>query len=319
VEARGEHLCGVTPRRLRPHDARLSNTSADVKRGFKRGGNGPAPQYGRTVHVLAAAASVVALAGFSPLSTGPNGGQVLEGTIPGTPRASCVYLPPGYDPSRRYPVVYLLHGLPGSPTEYVFGTRIGTFADTGITAHRLKPFIAVMPPAGDTNRYGGEWAGAWEKELVDDVVPWVDANLAAVDAPSGRILAGLSAGGFGAVDIGLRNPGLFGTIESWSGYFKPLHDGPFKHAGRALLAANDPVTLARADAGELRQLGTRFYVSTGPLHSRRILPASSRAFATELRSLGLPVAYRTVPTLKREWRQQLDAGLTWALRPTASG
>ena len=277
------------------------------------------PRYGRTVLLLSAGASAVALAGFSPLATGPDGGQVLRGTIPGTPRASCIYLPPNYDPSRRYPVVYLLHGLPGSPTEYVFGTRIGTFGDDGITSHRLRPFIAVMPPAGGTSSYGGEWAGPWELELVHRVVPWVDANLAAVDGPSGRILAGLSAGGFGAADIGLRNAASFGTIESWSGYFEPLHDGPFRDAGATLLADNDPVELARTDAAELRRLGTRFFVSTGPLHSRTILPASSRAFATELHSLGIPVAYRDFPTLKGEWREQLVAGLTWALRPTASG
>jgi enterochelin esterase-like enzyme len=271
------------------------------------------------VGLLAAGVSALALAGFSTLATGPHSGQVLTGTIPGTPRPSCVYLPPGYDPSRRYPVVYLLHGLPGSPTEYVFGTRIGTFGDTGIASHRLRPFIAVMPPAGETGSYGGEWAGIWEREVVHTVVPWVDAHLAAIDAPSGRILAGLSAGGFGAADIGVRNAALFGTIESWSGYFEPLPDGPFKDAGPALLAANDPVVLVRAEARELRRLGTRFFVSTGPLHSRDILPASSRAFAAQLRSLGLPVEYRTFPTLVREWRNQLDAGLTWALRPTASG
>jgi putative tributyrin esterase len=258
------------------------------------------------------------VAGFSLLTTGPHGGQVLEGTIPGTLRPACIYLPPGYDPSRRYPVVYLLHGLPGSPTEYVFGTRIATFADIGIAAHRLRPFIAVMPPAGDTAAYGGEWAGPWERELVQRVIPWVDAHLAADRAASGRILAGLSAGGYGALDIGLRHPRLFGTLESWSGYFAPLHDGPFKNAGAPTLAANDPVLLARAQAPELRAAGMHFFVSTGPQHSRRILPASSRGFAGELRSLGLRVEFRTVPTLRREWRAQLDAGLTWALR-TASG
>jgi enterochelin esterase-like enzyme len=271
------------------------------------------------VSILSAGLSALALAGFTPLATGPNGGQVLTGTIPGTPRPSCVYLPPGYDPSRRYPVVYLLHGLPGSPTEYVFGTRISTFGDTGIASRRLRPFIAVMPPAGESSGYGGEWAGVWERELVRAVVPWVDAHLATIDARSGRILAGLSAGGFGAADIGLRNAALFGTIESWSGYFEPLPDGPFKNAGPGLLAANDPVALARSEVRELRRLGTRFFVSTGPLHSREIVPASSRAFAAHLRSLGLAVEYRTFPTLKREWRNQLDAGLTWALRRTPSG
>ena len=265
------------------------------------------------MHIFAAGLSALALAGFAPLAPAPAGGQILTGTIPGTPRASCIYLPPGYDPSRRYPVVYLLHGLPGAPTEYVFGTHVGTFADLGIEAGRLRPFIAVMPPAGTTPGYDGEWAGPWERELVDVVVPWVDTHLAAQQSPAGRNVAGHSAGGFGAVDIALRNPGVFGTAESWSGYFQPLHDGPFKHASKATLAANDPVQLVRGDAPALRAAGMRFFVSTGPYHSHWMLPASTLAFARELRSLRLDVGYRAFAQKQGEWRNPLDAGLAWAL------
>jgi enterochelin esterase-like enzyme len=265
------------------------------------------------VHLLALAATALVLPGFSHLTSGPAGGEVVTGTIPGTPRAACIYLPPHLERSRRYPVVYLLHGLPGSPNEYVFGTQIGQFADQGIAAGRLRPFIAVMPPAGTTAAYGGEWAGQWAKEVVDVVVPWVDSHLPAIDTAGGRVIAGLSAGGFGAMDITLRNPGLFGTAESWSGYFDPLRDGPFAHASAPELAANDPVLLARSEAADLRARGLRFFVSTGPVHSAQISPASSQAFAAELRRLGVKVAYRSYPELQGEWRDQLDAGLTWAL------
>jgi enterochelin esterase-like enzyme len=265
------------------------------------------------VHLLAIAATALALPGFSHLTSGPAGGQVLTGTIPGTPRAACIYLPPHVELARRYPVVYLLHGLPGSPNEYVFGTQIGQFADGGIAAGRLRPFIAVMPPAGTTAAYGGEWAGRWEKELVDVVVPWVDSHLPAIDSANGRVIAGLSAGGFGAMDIALRNPRIFGTAESWSGYFEPLHDGPFAHASADDLAANDPVLLARTEGAQLRARGVRFFVSTGPYHSRQINPASTEAFAKELRNLRIKVAYRSFAERRGEWRDQLDAGLRWAL------
>lgn len=267
------------------------------------------------MHLLAAAASVLALSGFSQLAPAPDGGELLTGTIPGTPRASCVYLPPAFDPHKRYPVVYLLHGLPGSPSEYVFGTKLGEFADEGIVAGRLRPFIAVMPAAGQTPQYGGEWAGPWERELVDRVVPWVDSTLPTIASARGRVVAGISAGGYGAVDIALRHPGVFGTAESWSGYFTPLPDGPFRAATAATLAANDPVALVREEAAQLKAGGARFFVSTGPFHSLRILPSSTLAFANELRSLGLTVAYRSFPAKRDQWRDQLDAGLDWALRP----
>jgi len=266
------------------------------------------------MHLLAVALSAVVLPGFTPVATEPAGGQLLTGTFPGTARPGYVYLPPGFATVTRYPVVYLLHGMPGSPSEYVEGTKLGQFADAAISSGKLRPFIAVVPAAGADPKYNGEWAGPWERSLVQKVLPWVDANLPTIVAPGGRILAGLSAGGFGAVDIALRNPGVFGTAESWSGYFRPLRDGPFAHASAAILAANDPTSLVRIKAPLLRRLGLRFFVSTGPYHSHWFTPAATLGFARELRSLRLPVAFASYASFRGEWRAQLDAGLTWALR-----
>jgi enterochelin esterase-like enzyme len=266
---------------------------------------------------LAALVVSLLLPGFTPLPVGggAGAGQVLAGVLPGTSRTGYVYLPPGFTTERRYPVVYLLHGMPGSPSEFLDGTQLPEWADAQIGAGSIRPFIGVLPAAGPDHRYNGEWAGPWETALVSRIVPWVDAHLPTDPERSQRVLAGLSAGGFGAVDIGLRNPQTFGTLESWSGYFAPLHDGPFKGAGRALLAANNPVLLARAGAAGLRRLGTRFFVSSGPAHSHWFRPAQTVRFAAELRSLGLTPQLQLVPSEHGEWRAQLDAGLAWALRP----
>jgi enterochelin esterase-like enzyme len=254
----------------------------------------------------------MALPGFTPLGSAPNGGQLLQGTFPGTVRPGYVYLPPNFDTGTRYPVVYLLHGLPGSPAEYVNAVDVAGFADRGIAAGTLKPFIAVMPAAGPAPKYNGEWAGVWEHAVVDRIVPWVDEWLPTIAAPSGRVIAGLSAGGFGAFDIALRHPQLFGAVESWSGYFTPLHDGPFRDAGPTTLAANNPTILARSEASTLRAAHTRFFVSTGPYHSHWIKRGTTQAFADELRSLRLPVALQVYPDPVGEWQDQVDAGLTWA-------
>jgi len=244
------------------------------------------------VHVLATIAAIVALPGFTTVTTEPSGGRLLEGRFPGTARPGYVYLPPAFDPAQRYPVVYLLHGMPGSPAEFPVGTRLGTFADTAIAAGTLRPFIGVMPAAGTSPRYDGEWAGEWEIALVDDVLPWVDTSLPTIASPAGRVIAGLSAGGYGAFDIALRHPTIFGAVESWSGYFTPLHDGPFKHADASTLAANDPALLAQREAQQLRHAGVRFFVSTGPAHSHWIPRCASQRFAAELRRLGLRSTYR---------------------------
>jgi enterochelin esterase-like enzyme len=255
----------------------------------------------------------IALAGFTPVSTGPAGGVVLRGTVPGTVRPGYVYLPPGFTRSERYPVVYLLHGMPGSPSEYLDGTQLTDFADPAIADGALRPFIAVMPAAGEQHKYNGEWAGPWEDGLVDRTVPWVDASLPTIATPAGRVIAGLSAGGFGAVDIALRHPGMFGTVESWSGYFTPLHDGPFEEATAADLAAHDPTLIVRSEHRLLQRDRTRFFVSSGPSHSHWFTEADTVDFARELQTFGLPVTMQLFPTLKGEWRDQFDAGLTWAL------
>jgi enterochelin esterase-like enzyme len=265
------------------------------------------------MHLLAALFAAVALPGFTPVAPDPGGGALLAGTFPGTARPGYVYLPPGFDSSQRYPVVYLLHGMPGDPSEFVDSIQLASFADTGIGDGTLRPFIAVMPAAGTRARYDGEWAGPWERALVKRVVPWIDGRLPTIASPAGRIVAGLSAGGFGAVNMALRHPSVFGAAESWSGYFAPLRDGPFKDAGAETLAANDPVLLAPAEAPALRRDGTRFFLSTGPAHSHWIKPASTFAFARELRELRLPVDLQSYAEAKGDWRAQADAGLTWAL------
>lgn len=255
--------------------------------------------------------------GFRPVARGPNGGALLRGVFPdarapGPLRAGYVYLPPGFDRAKRYSVVYLLHGLPGDPNEYVGSLDIVAVADKLIASGAARPFIAAMPAAGATAHYNGEWAGPWESYLVDGVVPWVDAHLPTVATSAGRTLAGLSAGGFGAVDIALRTPTLFGRVESWSGYFTPLRDGPFRRASPATLAANNPTLDAPREAPLLRRLGMRFYLGSGPSHSHLFKEQETVDFAAELRRLGLRVTLQLVPTLKGEWREQFGAGLAWA-------
>ena len=279
--------------------------------------------------MLPVLAALALLPGFAPAATGPAGGSVLTGTFPGGQRPGYVYLPPAFTTAKRYPVVYLLHGMRGSPSEYLYGAELARFADVGIAAGTLRPFIAVLPAAGPSRDYNGEWAGPWERHVVQQVVPWVDSHLPTIRGPSGRILAGLSAGGYGAADIGLRNPALFGTIESWGGYFHPLRDGPFRHADPATLRANDPMLLAPAEAATLRRDRTSFFLSTGPDHSHWFKGAQTAAFRRELHSLGLRTAGFYYPAAHGEWRAQLDAGLDWALhsrgapaeppRPSLSG
>jgi len=259
----------------------------------------------------AKAVSTVRLGSFRELRRGPHGGSIWRGVIPGAVRKSAVYLPPGFSTRRRYRVVYLLHGMPGSPWSYINSLSLTALSDTLISRHETRPFIAVVPVAGPSGHYNGEWTGPWARYVVHNVVPWVDDHLPTVADAGGRTLAGLSAGGYGAVDVGLRNPTMFGRLESWGGYFEPFRDGTLAHAGRTELTWNDPQLVARDEAPLLRRLGVRFYLSSGPGHGK-VQPRDTVRFARELRRLRLPYRVVLLRDGRHQWERQLAAGLRWA-------
>jgi pimeloyl-ACP methyl ester carboxylesterase len=260
----------------------------------------------------ARAAGTLRLGPFRELRPGPHGGSIWRGVIPGAVRKSAIYLPPGFSTDRRYPVVYLLHGMPGSPWSYVNSLSLAALSDTLISRHEVRPFIAVVPVAGPSGHYDGEWTGPWERYLVHDVVPWVDEHLPTIREARGRILAGLSAGGYGAVDVGLRNPGMFGRLESWGGYFEPFRDGTLTYADRAVLARNDPRLVVRREATLLRRLAMRFYLSSGPGHGK-VQPRDTVRFAHELGELDLSHRLSLLRNGRHQWERQLSAGLRWAV------
>jgi enterochelin esterase-like enzyme len=121
------------------------------------------------------------------------------------------------------------------------------------------------------------------------------------------------------VDIALRHPELFRTVESWSGYFTAPTDGPLADAGPATREAHDPARLVRREASDLQRLGTRFFLSSGTSDHESVRDAI--AFASELAAFGLP--HRLFLAGGRHdgrfWRRQLPLALRYALAPQAAG
>jgi enterochelin esterase-like enzyme len=139
----------------------------------------------------------------------------LGGQLP-----ALVYLPPGYmSHGRRYPVVYFLHGLPAGPLSY---TQNAFVAGSLVSAHEQA--IVVAPQgARDENddREYLEWSSTedWPRAISHDLTACIDDRFHTIPSRAGRALIGLSAGGYGAFNIGLRNLQTFAAVESWSGYF----------------------------------------------------------------------------------------------------
>jgi enterochelin esterase-like enzyme len=266
------------------------------------------------------------VAGFTLIDQGSGGGTVWSGRIHNPyvlsdTRLTDVYFPPNYSPNERYPVLYLLHGFWGAPSSFVVSLKLADVADSLIQSGATRPFIVVMPPGGlpngtKTQRAMSEWVGVWESYVVDTVVPWTDSHLPTERGPSGRAIAGVSAGGFGAVDIALRHLGTFSRAESWEGYFTPFRDGPFAHASAATLAAHNPTLLVRERAAAIRARALRFFLSTGGSHGA-VKRRWTFEFAQELRALRIPAHVWVQPLGEKGFaRRQLPAALTWAEPPT---
>jgi len=201
-----------------------------------------------------------------------------------------VFLPPGYAsrPSRRYPVFYFLHGLPGESFTYRTVLQGETIEDVLIAQRRMKPMIVVIP-AGPW-RTDTEWAdragagGGWDTFVARDLVRAIDRRFRTIRSVRARAIGGLSEGGYGALNIGLHHPNIFGVIESWSGY--TLADPRSGVFGKdpARLAYNSPLGVLPSVASELRREHTYiwFYAGTADVYL-----IQNEEFAIELARFGI--------------------------------
>jgi S-formylglutathione hydrolase FrmB len=133
-----------------------------------------------------------------------------------------VVLPHGYATSnRRYPVVYMLHGLPASPDAF---TDYGWVAQ--VIAQLSQQAIVVVPQGASASQSDPEyhdWGPGenWETALGVELPRYVDSHYRTIATRAGRSIIGISAGGYGAASIGLHHPAEYSVVESWSGYFRP--------------------------------------------------------------------------------------------------
>lgn len=165
-----------------------------------------------------------------------------------------VYLPAAYfDPAyaqRRFPVVELVDGFPGSPTSWLHPMQLQGVLDAEIAAGRALPAIAVMPTQNFQGPYrDGECIDAvggvqLERTLVQSVRSVVERDFRTAHGPAAWSVMGYSTGGYCAVNMTMRHPDLFGAAVSMGGYFHPYLDrttGALFGHSTAFRLANDPV------------------------------------------------------------------------------
>jgi S-formylglutathione hydrolase FrmB len=131
-----------------------------------------------------------------------------------------VYLPPGYDPARRYPVMIWLHGLYQDERSFLLERSLHDF-DEAIAAGRLPPLIIVIPDGslkGRPTLYTGNplWlnsqAGRFEDYLVEDIWGFVQKHYPVRPEREAHVLAGFSGGGAAAFRLGIKHPSEFGVV-----------------------------------------------------------------------------------------------------------
>lgn len=212
-----------------------------------------------------------------------------------------VYLPPRYAAQaaagRRFPVMYLLHAPPGRPDGFIQAGALAVASDVLLHRRQIRPIIFVIP-YGHSGTYGNdtEWANAAAgpyESFVVDVVRNVDRRFATLRSRRYRAIAGLSEGGYGALNVGLHHLRMFSVLESWSGYYAQTPTGPFVHATQAQLNANSPNWYLPRLIPLIHRLGLRVYLYQGV--KDEIRPWRIRAFAHQLYSAGAYVRWGFFP------------------------
>ncbi|HNX85232.1 MAG TPA: alpha/beta hydrolase-fold protein, partial [Bacteroidales bacterium] len=168
-------------------------------------------------------------AGFDSVRAGIPHGKIdtikYYSKVVGTTRKALIYTPPSYTRRSKYPVLYLLHGIGGDEKEWLNGGQPQVILDNLYAEGKIEPMIVVMPNgrAMKDDSAGGnimapdkvEAFATFEKDLLYDLIPFIEKKYPVLKDRDNRAIAGLSMGGGQALNFGLGNPDRF----SWVGGF----------------------------------------------------------------------------------------------------
>jgi len=171
-----------------------------------------------------------ASAGFDMVRPGIPHGKidtiVYESKTVGAKRKASIYTPPGYSKDKKYPVLYLLHGIGGDEKEWLNGGQPQVILDNLYAENKAEPMIIVMPNGRamkDDRAVGNifdkdkvQAFATFEKDLLKDLIPFIEKKYSAIRDPEHRAIAGLSMGGGQSLNFGLGNLDKFAWIGGFS-------------------------------------------------------------------------------------------------------
>lgn len=144
----------------------------------------------------------------------------------GVKRKALVYTPPEFSPKKKYPVLYLLHGLAGTENEWAYAAPPQIILDNLYFEKKAEPMIVVMPngrampndrPTGDIfDSVKVKSFSTFERDLLDDLIPFIEKNYPVNKQLRYRAIAGLSMGGGQALNFGLGNLDKFAYVAGFA-------------------------------------------------------------------------------------------------------
>ena len=168
--------------------------------------------------------------GFDQFRTGIATGKIDTIAYPsktvGTTRKALIYTPPGYSKKKKYPVLYLLHGIGGDEKEWLKGGNPQAILDNLYAEGKLEPMLVVMPNGRamkDDRAVGNVFDkekvdafATFEKDLLNDLIPFVEKKYPTLTDREHRAIAGLSMGGGQSLNFGLGNLDKFAWVGGFS-------------------------------------------------------------------------------------------------------
>jgi enterochelin esterase-like enzyme len=148
----------------------------------------------------------------------------------GKKRQMNVYTPPGYSADKKYPVLYLLHGMNEDCRQWTEWCQADNVIDNLIADGKIKPMIMVFPNcdakltvdntskenrSGNADGYDG-YRKPFEDDLIKDIIPYIESHYSVLSDREHRAIAGLSMGGGQSLNIGLYNIGTFAYVGGFS-------------------------------------------------------------------------------------------------------
>ena len=145
--------------------------------------------------------------------------QTIESKVLGRTMKYSVYLPKGYDKSKEYPVLYMLHGADGSNNDWLNGGKINVNASNAASEGTAPEMIVICPDCGGNNFYCDNYGGNDIKYMTyffTEFLPTVENLYAVKKDRASRAIGGLSMGGFGSLYYGLLHPEMFSYVYACS-------------------------------------------------------------------------------------------------------